>query len=215
MVKYLTEQRTDVPIPFHMLLCLIPCVMPTKLHLGDPRTSQVHQEHPHKLLQGAHLPLPALTFQGAWAHPGRCRRASSHSSCQCCRSCALPGRDTEKWDTTPHSHQCWDQPGAQDLPQTQPVSDTCYTTQRLRARLSTDTEHSPFPDQCIMISKLRSNPSLWPLQPGFGQVTNTCCLFPAFLLLSLLLLYRSISALLHREDPQLLSPWESLTASTH
>lgn len=53
---------------------------------------QALQEHPWQLLQGSPHPLPALTFQGAWAHPGKCHRASSHSSCQCCGSCALPGK---------------------------------------------------------------------------------------------------------------------------
>jgi len=52
--------------------------------------------HPYRHSRSTHgsscKALPALTFQGAWAHPGKCHRASSHSSCQCCGSCALPGK---------------------------------------------------------------------------------------------------------------------------
>lgn len=40
---------------------------------------------------GPHLLPPALTSRGAWAHLGKCHRASSRSSCQCCGSCVLPG----------------------------------------------------------------------------------------------------------------------------
>lgn len=223
--------------PPRMLLCLIPCKMSTKLHPGQPCSQPVegtliHSRHTRSIhisfyraliIFSQHSPLRELgpTQEGA-AELLHIAHVNIVEVVPCL------GRDTEKWDVILHSHQvhCWDQPSAPDLSQTQPVSDACYKTQGPRVKLPIDTEQSPFQDQCIMTSKLRSNSQLWPHQlgrGGFGHVTNTAsCLLlvsslpQSFLLLALLLLYKLISALLQRGETAQLPPLQkSPTASTH
>lgn len=136
----------------------------------------------HKLLLERHLLLPALTSRGAWAHPGRCRRASSRSSCQHCGSCALPGkRHTELGHNSPEPPRAslGPQPGAPELPECQPESGIAA---KPRGQEPATYRHRTQP-RISPSGLVRSSSRLWAQQTGQGgtghQQLDTRCLFPA------------------------------------
>lgn len=196
--------------PLTCSLCLIPRTVPlscTNAHRRAPHPLQMLMKDPHEF----HLLLPALTSQGAWARPGRCHRASSHSSCQHCGSCALPGeRHTHSWHTTLQSHQehLWDHsPGLQSsLSPNQSLTLAAKPRGQEPATFRHRTQPRISPSGPVRSRRVRS------------PITGHSLLVPN-LLPSFLLLHRSCSTNSSCSAPKrsstFLSLQEPLTASPH
>lgn len=137
-----------------------------------------------------HLFRPALTSQGAWAHPGRCHRASSHSSCQHCGSCALPGeRHTELGYDSPEPPRAsvGPQPSAPELPESQPESDTGCKAQGPRAshlQTQSTAQDQPIRTRKVQLEALDTANWLRRVRsPGTGHSLLVSSLLQSFLLL--------------------------------